>query len=52
MRELTQDEMTQVSGGLGPLGIIAIDLALNGVLLTATAVMTSDYFNQPQVSDK
>lgn len=45
MRELTQNEIQQVSGGVGPLAIIGIDLALNGVLIGFTSLMTSDYFN-------
>ena len=52
MRELTPSEVKQVSGGLGPLVIIGIDLALNGVLIGFTALMTSDYFTKPQVSDQ
>ena len=44
MRELTQEELEQVSGGIGPAAIIAFDLALNGALIGFTALMTSDYF--------
>lgn len=33
MRELSEAEIDQVSGGLGPLAIIGIDLALNGLLI-------------------
>ncbi|MBO6555491.1 MAG: class IIb bacteriocin, lactobin A/cerein 7B family [Pseudomonadales bacterium] len=52
MRELTHEEMSQVTGGLGPLAIIAIDLALNAAFIGATAVVSSDYFTQPQVNKK
>ncbi|MBC54729.1 MAG: hypothetical protein CMQ34_12935 [Gammaproteobacteria bacterium] len=45
MQELTQAEISQVSGGLGPLAIIGIDLALNGVLIAYASFMTSDYMN-------
>ncbi|MEX1198599.1 MAG: class IIb bacteriocin, lactobin A/cerein 7B family [Pseudohongiellaceae bacterium] len=45
MRELTQNEIEQASGGVGPLAIIGIDLALNGVIIGFTSLMTSDYFN-------
>ena len=41
MRELTQFEVEQVSGGLGPLAVIGIDLALNGVLLGYATFMSS-----------
>ena len=44
MRELTDCELQQVSGGLGPLAIIAFDLTLNAALIGYTALMTSDYF--------
>jgi|DEB0MinimDraft_6_1074348.scaffolds.fasta_scaffold326204_1 lactobin A/cerein 7B family class IIb bacteriocin len=44
MRELTESEMQEVSGGIGPAAIIAFDLALNGALIGFTALMTSDYF--------
>ncbi len=46
MRELTQNEVQQVSGGIGPFAIIAVDLALTGVMIGATQLLTSDYFNQ------
>ena len=52
MREINRTEMKQVSGGLGPLAIIAVDLALNGALIGVTALMTSEYFTKPQVSNK
>lgn len=45
MKELTRTEISQVSGGLGPLAIIGIDLALNGVLIAYASFMTSDYMN-------
>lgn len=45
MRELTQQEIQQVGGGVGPLAIIGIDLALNGIIIGFTSLMTSDYFN-------
>ena len=44
MRELTRREVSQVNGGLGPLAIIGIDLALNAALLGYAAVMSNDYF--------
>jgi lactobin A/cerein 7B family class IIb bacteriocin len=43
MRELSAAEVTEVSGGLGPLAVLGIDLALNGVLIAYAAFMTSDY---------
>lgn len=43
MKELTKSEIAQVNGGLAPLAIIAIDLALNGVVIAYAAFMTSDY---------
>ena len=46
MRELTQSEVQQVSGGLGPLAVIGIDLALNGVLLGYATFMSSRYMQQ------
>jgi lactobin A/cerein 7B family class IIb bacteriocin len=46
MIELTNAEVSQVSGGLGPLAIIGIDLALNGVLIAYAAFMTSDYMTR------
>lgn len=46
MRELTMDELSQVSGGLGPLALIGIDLALNSVMLAYAAFMTSDYMTE------
>lgn len=52
MRELTTEEMGQVNGGIGPLAIIALDLALNGVMIGATAVLTSEYFRNSRISDK
>ncbi|MGM0631678.1 MAG: class IIb bacteriocin, lactobin A/cerein 7B family [Pseudomonadota bacterium] len=45
MRELTEMEIKEVSGGVGPLAIIGVDLALNGVIIGFTSLMTSDYFN-------
>lgn len=38
MRELTLSEVKEVSGGLGPLAIIGVDLALNGIVLAAAAI--------------
>lgn len=38
MQELTETETSQVGGGLGPLAIIAIDLALTGVFFGALSV--------------
>lgn len=38
MQELTETETSQAGGGLGPLAIIAIDLALSGVFLGALGV--------------
>lgn len=52
MRELSTDEVKSVSGGIGPLVIIGIDLALNGVLIGFTALMTSDYFRSSGFNDK
>lgn len=43
MGEITQAEIEQVSGGLAPLAIIGIDLALNAVVIAYAAFMTSDY---------
>ena len=43
MTVLNETEIAQVGGGLGPFAIIGIDLALNGVLIAYTALMTSDY---------
>ncbi len=37
MRELTVNEVQSVSGGIAPLAIIAIDLALNGLVLGLAA---------------
>lgn len=45
MKELTQAEISRVNGGLGPLAIIGIDLALNGVMIAYASFMTSDYMN-------
>ena len=38
MRELTLEERNEVSGGIGPLAIIAIDLALNAAFMGAVAL--------------
>lgn len=46
MRELTSSEIAQVSGGLAPLAVIAVDLALNATFIGATALLTSDYFQE------
>jgi lactobin A/cerein 7B family class IIb bacteriocin len=43
MTELTDYEIQQVSGGLAPLAIIGIDLALNGAFIAFAMFMTSDY---------
>jgi lactobin A/cerein 7B family class IIb bacteriocin len=52
MREITQAEIEQVSGGLAPLAIIGIDLALNAVVIAYAAFMTSDYMtgNNPRLN--
>jgi lactobin A/cerein 7B family class IIb bacteriocin len=46
MIEITNSEVSQVNGGLGPLAIIGIDIALNGVLIAYAAFMTSDYMTR------
>ena len=40
MRELTQAEVEEVSGGFGPAVIIGIDLALTGVLIGYASFMS------------
>ena len=42
MQELTMNEIEQVNGGLAPLAIIGIDLALNGVLIAYASFMTQN----------
>ena len=46
MRELTETEITEVSGGLAPLvfGLIGLDLALNGLLLGYAAYAQSNFY--------
>jgi len=44
MHELTETEIAQVSGGLGPLAIIGIDLALNGVLLAYANYAAGNFY--------
>lgn len=44
MRELTNSEVTQVSGGLGPLVVIGVDLALNGLILGYAAIAMNGYY--------
>ena len=46
MGELTSSEIVQVSGGLAPLAVIAADLALNAAFIGATALLTSEYFQE------
>jgi lactobin A/cerein 7B family class IIb bacteriocin len=43
MTELTDYEIQQVGGGIGPLAIIAVDLALHAALYGYLTFMTSDY---------
>ena len=43
LRELSDDELGCVSGGLAPLAIIGIDLALNGVLIGAATYWAMNY---------
>ena len=47
MRELTENEVTEVSGGLIPIIglIIGIDLALNGLLIGYAAYAANNYYN-------
>ncbi len=47
MRELTENEVSEVSGGLIPLIglIIGIDLALNGLLIGYAAYAANNYHN-------
>ncbi|WP_285762222.1 class IIb bacteriocin, lactobin A/cerein 7B family [Biformimicrobium ophioploci] len=42
MQELNSFEIDQVNGGLAPLAVIGIDLALNGVLIAYAAYMSKD----------
>ncbi len=46
MRELTEKEVSEVSGGIIPLVglIIGIDLALNGLLLGYAAWASNNYY--------
>ena len=47
MYELSDREVAQVSGGIGPLGIIAIDLALNGVLIAYASYAAGNWYHMP-----
>jgi len=47
MRELTEIEVSEVSGGLIPLvfGLIALNLAADGILLGYVAYAANNYYN-------
>ena len=47
MRELTETEVSDVSGGLVPLvfAIIGVNLALDGIMLGYAAYAANNYYN-------
>ncbi len=47
MRELTENEVTEVSGGLIPLvlGLIGINIALDALLITYANYAANNYYN-------
>jgi lactobin A/cerein 7B family class IIb bacteriocin len=44
MRELTSNEVENVGGGLAPLGIIAIDVALNALVIGIGTYAAMNYY--------